>query len=184
MELKTVMRPTDSANGLRSLCNYLKNTFGEIVAMVEVGSYIGESAEIFAQEFPNTIIYCIDPWVGGFDDSDSCSVVDYSEIEAQFDARASKYTNIQKLKGNSTDYKIPCDFVYIDGCHKYECVKEDIIHWSPFASKAICGHDYYNDYIDTIQPHTAGVRKAVNELLGNPTMIFDDNSYVKIKKNL
>jgi len=69
MELKTEMRPKDSANGVRTLCKYLKNNLGEITTIVEVGNYMGESAEIFAQEFPNATIYCIEPWTGGFEDT-------------------------------------------------------------------------------------------------------------------
>ena len=179
MELKIAMRPAHLASGLRNFCNYVKNNVHDVKVIVEVGSYMGESAEIFAQEFPNATIYCIDPWSGGFDDADACSKDDYNEVEAQFDARTSKYPNIIKYKGISMDYQIPCDIVYIDGCHKYECVVEDISYWKQYATKAISGHDYYSEQVCLAHPHIAGVRKAVNELLGNPTMIFEDGSYIK-----
>jgi hypothetical protein len=45
---------------------------------------MGESSLIFAEEFPNGKIFCIDSWEGGFDNSDSCSNADYSDVEQQF----------------------------------------------------------------------------------------------------
>lgn len=180
MNLQTVMRPTESANELIKMCNFLKEKYKNINTLIEIGSYMGESAEIFAKQFPNTKIICIDPWEGNFDIADGCSFSDYTTVESQFDLRTKNYTNIFKKKGYSTSYEIECDIVYIDGCHKYECVFEDISHWKKYTKLAICGHDYYNDYIDKIQPHTAGVRKAVNELLGIPDKIFADGSYIKL----
>lgn len=177
MELKTVMRPKDSANELHKFCKYVKQYIGESPTIVEVGSFMGESAEIFALNFPKGKIYCIDPWKGDFDEKDSCSSSDYTEVEQQFDLRTSKYSNIIKKKGVSTDFQISCSLVYIDGCHKYECVKEDISHWKNYTS-LLSGHDYYDDRIDKIQPHTVGVRKAVNEILGIPEKVFNDGSWV------
>lgn len=177
MNLKTVMRPKDSANELHKFCKYVKQYIGESPTIVEVGSFMGESAEIFALNFPKGKIYCIDPWQGDFDEKDSCSSSDYTEVEQQFDLRTSKYSNIIKKKGFSTDFQISCNLVYIDGCHKYECVKEDILYWKNYTN-LLSGHDYYNDQIDKIQPHTAGVRKAVNEILGTPEKVFNDGSWV------
>lgn len=180
--LKTVMRPNESEIALREFCKYIKDNVGEIKTLVEIGSYMGESAAIFAEEFPNTNIICVDPWLGNFDDRDSCSLDNYSEVEQQFDMRAARYPNITKFKGFSTDVEINCDIVYIDGCHKYECVKEDILHWSSLAKKAISGHDYYMDEeMYRIHPHIAGVKEAVNEFLGIPQKTFFDGSWIIIK---
>jgi hypothetical protein len=178
MELKTTMRPPESANELIKLCRYIKERITPEV-IVEIGSYSGESSVIFAREFPNSIIYCIDPWEGGYADDDGASSADYSEVEAEFDLRVKNYPNIIKIKGYSSDHNIKCDLVYIDGCHKYECVKSDIIQYLKL-SKCISGHDYYDDQIDKIQPHTAGVRKAVNEILGIPDKTFADGSWIKL----
>jgi predicted O-methyltransferase YrrM len=48
------------------------------------------------------------------------------------------------------------DFVFIDGSHEYEDVKEDIYHWYPKVKKGgiIAGHDYTT---------YAGVKEAVDE---------------------
>ena len=79
--------------------------------------------------------------------------------------------------------EIECYLVYIDACHKYECVKNDIIHWGPLCSKVISGHDYYED-IDFCNrhPHIKGVKIAVEEMLGIPNHKYNDGSWVILKK--
>ena len=182
-ELKTVMRAHDFELELRKLCQDLKSVLGESPTIVELGSYMGESSVIFAQEFPNGTIICIDSWEGGFDDADSASYADYVDVEEQFDLRASLYGNIRKIKGHTTDYSIECDMVYIDACHKYECVKNDIIHWGPLVKKVISGHDYQTDEFVNVHRHIAGVRVAVNEMLGKPDNSYGDGSWYKLISN-
>lgn len=180
--LMSAMRPEGSfwRNGLINLCDDVKEHIGDEPIIVELGSYMGESSAIFAQKFPKGKVYCIDSWVGGFDDTDSCSVVDYGIVEQQFDLRASMFSNIIKLKGLSTDFGIKCDLIYIDACHKYECVKNDIIHWKPFVKKVISGHDYCKDEQELNNyPHIRGVAIAIDELLGTPDMNFCDFSWYK-----
>lgn len=177
------LKGTHLESELRRLCNEVREIIGDSPTIVELGSYMGESSLIFAEEFPNGKIICVDSWEGGFDDSDSCSNVDYSDVEQQFDLRMSMVNNITKIKGLSTSVGIECDLVYIDACHKYECVKNDIIHWAPFVKKVMSGHDYYDD-INFINrhPHIKGVKVAIDEMLGNPDKIFTDGSWFKIIK--
>jgi hypothetical protein len=87
------------------------------------------------------------------------------------------HPNIEKIKGYSTDFSIECDMVYVDACHKYECVINDINHWRPLTKKILSGHDYNTDEFIRIHPHIAGVKKAVNELLNNPHKIYGDGSW-------
>lgn len=182
-ELTYVMRPKGShlERELIRFCDELKKIVGESPNIVEVGSYMGESSLIFSEQFPTANITCIDSWEGGFDEMDICSGHNYGVVEEQFDLRLEDLKNITKIKGLSTSVKIPCDVVYIDACHKYECVKEDILHWLPLTKKIISGHDYYLS-LDFIKyhPHIAGVRKAVDEILGPPDMVFNDGSWFKI----
>ena len=179
--LKEVMRfkGTQGESELRRMCDEMREIIGDTPTIVELGSYMGESSLIFAEEFPNGKIICVDSWEGGFDDSDSCSNVDYSDVEKQFDLRMNMVNNITKIKGLSTSVEIECNLVYIDACHKYECVKNDIIHWLPLTKQIISGHDYNTDEFIQYHPHIAGVKVAVNELLGKPDNNYGDGSWYK-----
>lgn len=179
-EFKVVMRPHNSEMELRRFCNDLKIIAGDSPKIVELGAYMGESSLIFAQEFPKGEIICIDTWQGGYDDQDSASFADYKEVEEQFDLRASVVNNIRKIKGDSRSEKIICDVVYIDACHKYKCVFDDIVHWTPLVSKVVSGHDYQTDEFIKENPHISGVKVAVNELLGKPQKVYGDGTWMKI----
>ncbi len=49
------------------------------------------------------------------------------------------------------------DFIYIDACHLYECVKQDLNDWLPKLKEGglMCGHDYFEGF--------SGVIEAVDE---------------------
>ena len=59
------------------------------------------------------------------------------------------------------------DFVYIDGLHDYESVKEDIHDWFPklHSGGILCGHDYNETNPGTIQ--------AVNEFAEETGLKFE-----------
>ena len=82
MELKQVMRfEGNGINGLRDLCFTIDEKIGGKITIVEIGSFMGESAVIFAEEFPNAKIYCIDPWKSGYDDKDDANSSKKNQIE-------------------------------------------------------------------------------------------------------
>jgi hypothetical protein len=180
-KLEVLMRPKESEEELRKFCQEVRKYVGDAPVIVELGSYMGESSLIFAQEFPNGTIHCIDSWVGGFDDTDTCSHDDYQYIEGQFNMRMESVGNIVKHKCLSTEISIDCDIVYIDACHTYECVKADIQHWLPITKKIVSGHDYYHggEFLEK-HPHIGGVAVAVDEVLGEPDQTFEEGSWFKI----
>jgi len=57
------------------------------------------------------------------------------------------------------------DFIFIDGDHEYEGVKNDLIHWCPKVKRGgiIAGHDYVEGY--------DGVIKAVDDSFGKNNVI-------------
>jgi hypothetical protein len=181
-DLKVFMRPQESEDELRKFCQEVKKYIGDSPVIVELGSYVGESALIFAQEFPKGTIHCVDSWVGNFDGNDVCSTDDYVYVESQFDLRVNKVINIVKHKCLSTAISIECDMVYIDACHSYECVKADINHWLPITKILMSGHDYYHDDEFLLRnPHIAGVSVAIDEILGKPDQTFAEGSWFKLK---
>lgn len=140
--------------------------------LVEIGSFAGESAAIFAQYF-NTVI-CIDPWLPETTEFIKDGTRD--EVEARFNTMMVTNPNIVKLKGFAQDivkwWDTPVDVVYIDGDHAYEAVKQDIQQWRGYVVKGgiIAGHDYGPE-------RTKGVRQAVDELLGPLAAYFGDMTW-------
>lgn len=176
------MRSELSLVGLQDFCDFINSKF-TVKTFVEIGSYTGESAVFFAQQFPNATIYCVDPWSPGYDNTDIASHSEFEMVEKMFDERTKGY-NIVKIKAESLQTNIKCDIAYIDGCHQYQCIKDDINHWIKQCSKAIAGHDYYPKEIADQHPHIKGVREAVDELFfGKKIHTFADGSWLVIPIN-
>lgn len=148
--------------------------------MVEVGSYAGESADVFASCRLVSRMICVDPWQAGYDPKDPASYTDFSEVEAVFDTVMSRHSDkIEKYKGTLQQLvaerpDLCPDIVYIDANHSYEFVKADIGAAKKLNPKIIAGHDYD-------MGHT-GVIRAVAEELGDPMRVFFDSSwYVRLR---
>lgn len=158
--------------GLELLCKLLPHkTRG-----IEIGSYAGESASIFMQSGKFEFLACVDPWQPGYYKNRQLEAA-----EKEFDAVTANFTAITKCKGTSDHWlktfieeKHEFNFIYIDGNHRYEAVKEDILLSLQILPKKsiLAGHDY--------EFHKApGVKKAVDEILGYPDLIFCDTSWLK-----
>lgn len=132
---------------------------------IEIGSYVGESAEIFLQSGKVAHLTCVDPFA--------------SDYEAEFDRRMAAWRGrVNKVKETSMDgfARLCCrmivDFIYIDARHDYPSVSWDIRHWQTLLVPGgyIGGHDYSD-----AQP---GVVRAVNEEFGQPWRRFQDGSWL------
>lgn len=152
-----------------------------IETMVEIGSYQGESTELFAQNIPSLKkLYAIDPWKNGYAPGDVCSdEYPMDVVESNFDLRTKKYSVILKQKTTSKEFVNEIedgslDFVYVDGDHSYDSCKEDIELWLPKIKKGgiIAGHDY-------LAACFLGVVNAVNEKFGTPDKVYEDTSWIK-----
>lgn len=163
------MRP--DSNGLVDLIALMASKKEGKLTMIEIGSYQGESMEIFAKSGHVQKIICIDPWKSGYDNADVASKSDMNKVEAAFDERAAaakEFAEVVKHKGTidtfikSEDFCPDIDFVYIDACHRYEGCKHDIEMCINAVKPTIAysGHDFVDGW--------CGVKKAVNELLGEP----------------
>jgi hypothetical protein len=84
---------------------------------------------------------------------------------------------VQPLRGDSTlmaghfaDDSL--DFVYIDACHRYKKVKQDILAWLPKVKNGgvLAGHDY--------DPAHPGVVRAVEEIFGKKFIKVMTHSWV------
>ena len=180
------MRPAEWIAGLEDLCQRLVTPTS---VGVDVGSFAGESAAVFARHAKT--VYAIDPWPASYsqDIVAGCHNVvardfvlrsgslDMTAIEALFDARVASYPNVRKVKardeevaGQFVDGTV--DLVYIDSIHTYEAVRDAIRRWWPkIAPKGACaGHDY-------LPSDWPGVVAAVNEAFGVPALLFGDTSW-------
>jgi 2-polyprenyl-3-methyl-5-hydroxy-6-metoxy-1,4-benzoquinol methylase len=167
------MRLGNNYNGLIEFVNFIKRFYDtKELTLLEIGSFTGESSEIFAQNFKK--VTCIDSWVGKSVEMflKTCTAKD---IENKFDEMATKYDNIQKIKADSIETALKTkkkyDVIYIDGDHSFPAVKADIASWQDKARLIISGHDYNKNHI--------GVIKAVDQAFYKPDEIFKDNSWLR-----
>jgi predicted O-methyltransferase YrrM len=151
--------------------------------MIEIGSYMGESTQMFATSNIFSEIKCIDPFHG---DEEFNSIMNYTweQVKSQFHINTNRFNSVKLYEGMSYDLvdkfeDNKFDFIYIDGEHTYEAVKRDIQLYLPKLRKGgiIAGHDYSVGSDDLPWP---GVNRAVNEELGKPDRTFWDTSWMKI----
>jgi hypothetical protein len=146
--------------------------------MLEIGSYKGESAFMFASLGIFSEIHCIDPFEGAEESNDIFNE-NWDSVKNEFKLNTRHFNNITLHQGFSYDLVNNFedkyfDFIYIDGNHEYEWVKKDIELYLPKTKHLIGGHDYQKEW--------PGVVKAVTEILGNPDKIYPDASWIKLIK--
>jgi predicted O-methyltransferase YrrM len=153
---------------------------------IEIGSFAGASAEIFLKSNAFKTLYCIDPWEKNFDPNDMSTSNGLETAERKFDEKFKDNKIIVKVKMKSVDAlnmfeNDSIDFIYIDGNHQYDFVKQDIENYFSKIKPGgiIAGHDY--DVHQRI-PHIKGVKIAVDEFFKQPPLnVYSDNSWVYIK---
>lgn len=118
----------------------------------EIGVLKGEFTEKFCQA--GLKIYAIDPWLAfkgqGRDQNRQEQQDEYYETARSRLAPYSNCTIIRKTSMDALNDFSPrsLDFVYIDGCHEFPYVAQDIYEWSKVVKKGgvISGHDYFNTH--------------------------------------
>lgn len=147
---------------MKSKYDLLKH-FGKLGFKVgaEVGVAQGSFSEAMFDVIPYLKLYCVDSWTPYKENRWSGS---QERNEHHFQAttkRLFKY-NAEIINNFSMDAvkKIPLeslDFVYIDACHAFDFVMQDLIEWSKRVKPGgiVSGDDYYHF-------KGAGVIKAVN----------------------
>ena len=172
------MRDNLYKGGLEDLINYVKR-YGDTkqMNMIEIGSYAGESTQMFANEFESVI--AIDPFMNDYDPNDiTCTYMELEKVYHTFKDVVERNNNIRHIRKTSDDavnelVGMTFDFIYIDGLHTYEQIKKDISNYLPLLKPncLIGGHDYHDVW--------NGVILGVHESLGVPDMTFKDTSWIK-----
>lgn len=173
-----LLRPSENCKqGLVDLVNFIGC---ENLTMLEVGSYNGESAQVFLNTNAFSSIYCLDAWEGGYDSRDWASN-NIANSEQYFLNFAKQNPDIIKVYKNYSR-EIPSlfedeffDLIYIDANHSFDAVKADILSCLPKVKKGgyIAGHDYGYSMFE--------VKDAVDQTIGQPDKIFCDTSWIKLK---
>lgn len=138
---------------------------------VEVGCWKGKSSAYMAVEIANSgkkiKFDCIDTW-NPFINPDANLYKERHKEDSEnlyqifinnMKPLEELYTPIRttSIEGSKLYADESLDFVFIDACHYYECVKEDISAWYPKIKKGgiLAGHDFSKDW--------PGVEQAVRE---------------------
>lgn len=175
------MRDDESTKGLLNLIEQLGDCSNK--KMLEIGSFVGESTVLFASSFGQVI--AVDPFLEGYDDMDPTShSFDFKNVYETYLERTTPFKNIKTIKLTSNQAidllkDEQFDFIYLDGLHTYEGVRDDIKNYLPLVKPGgvIGGHDYTQNL-----EHLVGVYTAVNEAFGKPDRVYGDNSWIKYIK--
>ena len=141
------MRDAFQAEGLTKLCEWA-NEQGATGKAVEIGSYSGEGTVVIAKHFKE--VTAVDPWMNGYDINDVASQQCPMKFVFQaFQDKTEDLENVMFIRGKSIDAlesikDESCDFVYIDGDHRYEGVLADLNGWRPKLREGgvMAGHDW------------------------------------------
>ena len=144
----------------------------------EIGVFRGSFSGAILREVQPSVLHLIDPWRSAADPS--LSGVLYDRPQDQMDAIhdsvihlfaeqiAAGTVVVHRARSVNAASEIPdgsLDWVYVDGDHSYEGVREDLVSYLPKlrAGGLLCGDDYVvGGRFDS------GVKKAVDEFAAGP----------------
>ena len=188
--------------GLMDMLLYVYNTYKkgneqnvscQLWTMLEIGSYMGESTQIFASSgLFRGGIHCLDKWDGApvWEKGDTRATIhdweedhiDWSVVKNEF-SRNTRFFDVNEIlpiRGSSHgdfmsfNRDLRFNFIYIDGDHSYDSVVKDINKSLTLLTEdgIIAGHDYDTEaWPDVV--------KAVDETIGKPDKVFMDSSWIK-----
>lgn len=185
MSMNYMRGSVDQYRGLESLASDISDDG----TLVEIGSYLGESAVMFSLYFGKVV--AIDPWEwtresflagftgeGGIESFDS--LPEAERVEEVFDQTIKELSNVVKCKSFDSEVvdgfdDLSLSAVYIDSKHTFDAVRETAERWWPKIKHGgfLCGHDYN-------EKSWMGVKKAVDlicEGLGQTPVIYPDSSW-------
>lgn len=135
---------------------------------IEIGSYCGRSAVLLAYACQAAQregrVYCIDTFSSDNEELDGADTYDeflhniaHHKVEDFVEVIRGRSDAPEVISGVPEDAAL----LYIDACHDYECVVNDIANWRMHVRKDgwMVGHDYYSDGSDQFR----GVKQAFDE---------------------
>lgn len=150
---------------MRQFISILKDRFCCPVRGVEVGVERGDNAVDILRALPVDLLSLVDIWRpfiqegAGVWNTEICEA-NYHHVMKRFADDIGVTVEVLRMSSleAAARFKQDLDFVYIDACHQYEYVVQDIQAWLPKIRRGglLCGHDY----TEVFWP---GVVRAVNE---------------------
>jgi predicted O-methyltransferase YrrM len=134
---------------------------------VEIGAWKGKSSAYMSVEIANSgkqiDFYCIDTFEGSVEHRNNPELSQlYDIFKSNMKPVENYYTDMKmtSMKAVKKFENESIDFVFIDGSHEYEDIKDDITYWLPKVKRGgvLAGHDYYFPP----QPPSWGLRNSVN----------------------
>ena len=172
---------SSSAYFFYNLLKKLPNNF----RYLEIGSYQGNSALYVANNFQESTVICVDPWLA----YEELKFQDMNAIEKIFDLNISKFNNINKVKSTSDDFFIKnqtmFDFIYIDGYHKFDYVLRDCNNAWKFLKKEgvlVCDDYIWSYYEDWLDNPCYAINEFIKKNNGKLKVLLVTNSQIFIKK--
>jgi len=133
------------ANLIKLLAKYNYNIGAEI------GVAEGKFSEYMCKTIPDISLLAIDTWKVG-DDARSKQVGQklanqrYQEAQKRLEPHNCRLVKETSVEASRCVVRESLDFVYIDGCHEFDYVMEDLITWSRRVKHdgIVAGHDFYS----------------------------------------
>jgi hypothetical protein len=163
-----------------------------LLDFLQIGTYTGDASEWLLDNIltdESSWLTDVDTWCGS--DEGVHKEFDWASLEKYYDERMSKYKNICKIKGYSSDFLLNAekehyDFIYIDGDHTADAVYLDAhLSWDKLKPFGIMAFDDYQWKHETNQeslcPKT-GIDKFLKEHDGEYKILIMDEQ-VWITKN-
>lgn len=134
--------------------------------IIEFGCYMGRSTRALADN-SSGLVFAVDPWTDEYFDKDGKKAKilrtdSYEQFKANL-ADVIRSGQVEMIRCKSSEFPMIeegiADFVFIDGDHRYEEVKKDILIAQKLVrfGGVIAGHDY------TYVSDWPGVKQAVDE---------------------
>ncbi len=157
----------------RPMFEAIKSSGQKNLVGVEIGVSEGHNSQRILEQLDVMTLYLVDPYLP-YIDADGTHHEPTNRYE-QAKRRLAKYGNkvvfIKKCSADAVSMLPKLDFVYIDGNHNYECVKEDIQNYYPLVKENgfFGGHDFFGT--------NKGVILAVTEFVKDEGLELNSDSY-------
>ena len=153
---------------LARLCDELRGdnpgrNFGRLLRVAEIGVASGNLSESLLR-IPFVSLVMVDHWIPRRPERDANAAMIQAKERTQFAAEDGRREIIVASSCRAATIFPPqwFDLVFIDACHRYESVREDIAAWVSKVRPGgiLCGHDYFSPRNEKGQ---WGVKRAVDE---------------------